>query len=289
MRSWGHVVSFHPFELESDTADATREALTAVPQVCLQACFVLASRTHCSVVKSLCHSHTFSHAMQSSMVNRFARGEEGVCVPEGEWEERRKSCDQDFLAYSPSLFHRRTMRSMHEFLDVEMLTTVDELERLQNSLSPILRKNRRSSSMRASASPSTTAHMTPDERERIAFLCLEDVKLGSHLLPAIGSLVGAIANVQVLILKGVGLSDISLLRGTPHMLYIDLSSNRSFFSFIRPIVVCLKGLVGLVLTASITRTLEQQHILPGAGSAFGARVLEPHVGRPRDQSLHARR
>ena len=74
--------------------------------------------------------------------------------------------------------------------------------------------------------------MTPDERERIAFLCLEDVKLGSHLLPAIGLLVGAIANVQVLILKGVGLSDISLLRGTPHMLYIDLSSNRSFFFFI---------------------------------------------------------
>jgi len=172
------------------------------------------------------------------MSERHAQGEASVCVPEEEWERRRQMCDQDFLAYYPSLFHGRTMRSMHEFLEEEMLTTMQELEQLCCSLAPYpapknprksLWGGRSSTGMQASgASFATAQHMTSTHRQRIVFVCLEDVRLPPQLASETGSLVAALGNLEVLILKGVGLSSIEHMRGTPRLLYLDVSANGLF-------------------------------------------------------------
>lgn len=176
----------------------------------------------------------FFTCMQQAMADRYAPGQEGVCVPEEEWESRRQCCDEDFVCYYPSIFHGRTMRSMHEFVPEEMLTTTHDLERLRNSLAlPHPRENKRTSlwggrrsSMRASNdSLSTLPAMSADERQAIVFVCIENEQLPARLAADLGSVVAALVNVEVLILKAVGFSDMLNVRGTESVVYLDVSGN----------------------------------------------------------------
>jgi Leucine-rich repeat (LRR) protein len=157
-------------------------------------------------------------------------------VPEDEWEQRRNECDQGYLAYYPSLFHSRTMRSIHEFLEEEMITTLNELQSLYDSLAPTRREERRSTSLwrrgrsiaktnsgvRESAGSSCALQ---HERNGIVFVCIEDARLDAHLASELGSMVRALENLEVLILKGVGLSSIAQVQGSPRLLYLDVSGN----------------------------------------------------------------
>ena len=171
--------------------------------------------------------------VQTAIPDRYARGEEGVCVQKGTWELRRQICGQDFVAYLPSLFRSHSMRSVHEFLEDEMLLTVEDLELLHSSLSQALERPKNRLSVwgvrRHSARTSTTAStstllMSPDECDRIAFVCIEDVRLGAQLESSLGVLMGALKNLEVLILKGVGLLGLELC-GLARLLYLDLSGN----------------------------------------------------------------
>jgi hypothetical protein len=176
-------------------------------------------------------------AQQTTQAERQARGQLGVCAPEEEWELRRRECDQDFVGYVPSHSHHRAMRSMHEFEDDEIITSVDGLERVCASLAQSHGKSaqrtsllwgRRRSSMRASGASSEAAAMQPCERERIVFVCIEDARLGVQLAAQIGPTLKALTNLEVVILKGVGLSSIEKVQGTTRLLYLDLSGNSLF-------------------------------------------------------------
>ena len=176
-------------------------------------------------------------AQQTTQTERQARGQEGVCAPEEEWELRRRECDQDFVGYVPSHSHHRAMRSMHEFENDEMITTVDGLERVCASLGQSPGKSaqrtsllwgRRRSSMQTSGALSEAAAMQPCERERIVFVCIEDTRLGVQLAAQIGPTLQALSNLEVVILKGVGLSSLEKMQGTTRLLYLDLSGNSLF-------------------------------------------------------------
>jgi len=141
------------------------------------------------------------------------------------------------VAYVPSHSHHRTMRSMHEIEDDEMLTTVDGLEQVGASLAQppggnkqrtSLLWGRRRSSMRASGASSAAAAARPCQRDRIVFVCIEDVRLGVQLTAQIGPILQALSNLEVVILKGVGLSSIEQVQGSARLLYLDVSGNSIF-------------------------------------------------------------
>lgn len=189
----------------------------------------------CSCVFCVCR--LVWRAQQTTQAERQARGQKGVCAPEKEWELRRKECDQDFVCYVPSHAHHRAMRSMHEFEDDGMITTVDGLVHVCASLGQSSAKSakrtsllwgRRRSSMRTSGALFDDAALQTCERERIAFVCIEDVRLGVQLAAQIGPTLQALSNLEVVILKSVGLSSIEKVQGTPRLLYLDLSGNSLF-------------------------------------------------------------
>ena len=118
-----------------------------------------------------------------------------------------------------------------------MITSVDGLERVCASLAQSHGKSaqrtsllwgRRRSSMRASGASSEAAAMQPCQRERIVFLCIEDARLEVQLAAQIGPTLKALSNLEVVILKGVGLSSLEKVQGTTRLLYLDLSGNNLF-------------------------------------------------------------
>ena len=207
----GQVIAFHPFVLERPADDDHAEEQAAgLPVI--------------------------------ELPERHARGEPEVCVPEAVWEARRQRSvgGADFHDYLPSRFQRRTMRSMDEFLADEMITSVEGLERLQRSLAPadthkrsslwarasLSLGGRRSSAPESATPPDSGLPMSSEERARVLFVCIEDAPLGARLLTNLGCIVGALAHLEVLILKGVGLLSIQSVSGTDRLMYLDISANR---------------------------------------------------------------
>jgi hypothetical protein len=124
---------------------------------------------------------------------------------------------------------------MHEFLEGEMLTTVQELQNLYDSLALARRPERkrawgRRSSARASAaeqreSTGEQTSLSQQQRNSIVFVCIEDVGLAAHLACELGSMLMALQNLEVIILKSVGLSSVQQVRGSPRLLFLDMSGN----------------------------------------------------------------
>lgn len=118
-----------------------------------------------------------------------------------------------------------------------MITTIPELQNLYDALVLTRRQERKSTSLWGRRGSNTrmsiglhddsaaSTRAWQHQYNAVVFICIEDVHLNSHLACELGSLLRVLENLEVLILKSVGLSSIAHVQGSPRLLYLDVSGN----------------------------------------------------------------